>query len=446
MRRNHDRRVQGPRWVWLSSAAAVCLIAAAATQAAAQPAAATIAGDWEITRRPQFGSPQYDTVRFDVNADRVTGMAGGIKIEGTFRNGVIDATLQRGSDPPIGKLTGALKGGALSGEGNLGENTFTWSARRAADPPRGGPKTHVFAPTQFHNFFTSTIAPVLHVFPGDTVETRSVDAGGTDENGKRRAAGGNPLTGPFFVEGAFPGDTLVVKLNRVRLNRDSAISSGQIVASAVTPGYHRNAKFDDNFSSDWTLDREAGLARLTKPTARLKDYTVPLKPMLGCIGVAPPETASYRSGWLGAWGGNMDYNELREGATLYLPVFHPGALLFLGDGHAVEGDGELTGNALETSMEFSFTVDVIKKKSVPQPRAENAQYRMASGIANSLTDALQQATTNLARWLADDYKLEANEVAVVLGTAIRYDIAEVVDPMIHVVAKIDKKVLEPIPR
>jgi len=137
----------------------------------------------------------------------------------------------------------------------------------------------------------------------------------------------------------------------------------------------------------------------------------------------------------------MDYNQIGEGVTLYLPVFHPGALLFLGDGHAAQGDGELTGDALETSTEFTFTVDVIKGKGVPAPRAENAEYRMASGIANSLQDAVQQATTNLARWLIDDYKLNANEVAIVLGTAIRYDIAELVDPQLHVVAKIEKSVL-----
>jgi acetamidase/formamidase len=134
----------------------------------------------------------------------------------------------------------------------------------------------------------------------------------------------------------------------------------------------------------------------------------------------------------------MDYNQIVEGVTLYLPVFHPGALLFLGDGHAAQGDGELTGDALETSTEFTFTVDVIKGKDVPGPAAENAEYRMASGIANSLQDAVQQATTNLARWLIDDYKLNANEVAIVLGTAIRYDIAELVDPQLHVVAKIER--------
>jgi acetamidase/formamidase len=137
----------------------------------------------------------------------------------------------------------------------------------------------------------------------------------------------------------------------------------------------------------------------------------------------------------------MDYSGLREGVTVYVPVYREGALLFVGDGHAVEGDGELNGDALETSMEVEFTVDLVRGKSTQGPRFEDAEYLMASGIAGSLSDALQQATTELARWLERDYKLSANESNVVLGTSIRYDIAEVVDPQIHVVAKVSKAVL-----
>ncbi|MES1258215.1 MAG: acetamidase/formamidase family protein, partial [Acidobacteriota bacterium] len=195
------------------------------------------------------------------------------------------------------------------------------------------------------------------------------------------------------------------------------------------------------FSSEWKLDREANLAGLAKPTDRLKNFRVKLQPMLGCVGVAPPASQSFRAGWLGSWGGNMDYNEVREGVTVYLPVYQEGALLFVGDGHALEGDGELNGDALETSMDVEFTVDLIRGKSTQGPRFENDEYLMASGIAGSLQDALQQATTELARWLERDYQLSANESNVILGTSIRYDIAEVVDPQVHIVAKIRKAVL-----
>ena len=137
----------------------------------------------------------------------------------------------------------------------------------------------------------------------------------------------------------------------------------------------------------------------------------------------------------------MDYNGLREGTTLYLPVYQTGALLFVGDGHAAQGDGELTGDALETSMDVEFTVNLVSGQSTGGPRAENEEYIMAMGIAGSLPDALRQATTALARWLEKEYHLAPNETAIVLGTSIRYDIAEIVDPQVNVVAKLSKSVL-----
>jgi acetamidase/formamidase len=209
----------------------------------------------------------------------------------------------------------------------------------------------------------------------------------------------------------------------------------------VQPGYYRNAKFDEKFDSEWKLDRQARVGMLSKPTERLKNFKVKLQPMLGCVGVAPPANQSYRTGWLGSWGGNMDYNGLREGVTVYLPIYQEGALLFVGDGHALEGDGELNGDALETSMNVEFTVDLIRGKSTQGPRFESDEYLMASGIAGSLQDALQQATTELARWLERDYKLSPNESNIILGTSIRYEIAEVVDPQVHIVAKVSKAVL-----
>jgi acetamidase/formamidase len=122
-----------------------------------------------------------------------------------------------------------------------------------------------------------------------------------------------------------------------------------------------------------------------------------------------------------------------------LQVFQPGALLFVGDGHAAQGDGELTGNALETSLDLEFRVELIRGESAGVPRVEDAEYRMAMGIGGSLNEALQQATTNMAHWLERDFELNRAEVAYVLGTAMSYDIAEVVDPEYHVVAWLSKE-------
>ena len=142
----------------------------------------------------------------------------------------------------------------------------------------------------------------------------------------------------------------------------------------------------------------------------------------------------------------MDYKGLNSGVKLMLQVNEPGALLFMGDGHAAQGDGELTGDALETSMEFEFTVDVIPEKSIGTPRAENAEYLMAIGIGGSLDQALQRATTEMARWLEGDYKLNSTESAMILGFAVKYDVADLVGAQVSIVAKIPKNALAQLKR
>jgi amidase len=138
----------------------------------------------------------------------------------------------------------------------------------------------------------------------------------------------------------------------------------------------------------------------------------------------------------GSLGGNMDFNGVAEGATIFLNVQQPAALLYLGDAHAVQGDGELNGNALETSMDIVFTVDVQREKHIGTPRVENADYLM--GLSGSLDDAFGEATSELAAWLQTDYQLTSAEVASVLGTSIEYKISEVADRNVGVVAKIRK--------
>jgi acetamidase/formamidase len=137
----------------------------------------------------------------------------------------------------------------------------------------------------------------------------------------------------------------------------------------------------------------------------------------------------------------MDYNGMNAGVTLMLPVYEPGALLFVGDGHAAQGDGEILGNALETSMDVEFSVDLIKKKSIGWPRLENKEYVMVLGSARPLLQALQHATTELQRWLVSDYGYEERGAALLLGHAVEYDIANIVDPHFTVAAKIRKSLL-----
>ena len=400
-------------------------------------------GDWLITLI-EFGQPNYQRAELQFEGDRITGRSGPLTLEGTLRDGHVEFAAKRPDGTPAGNFSGTLTNGEIKGKGTRGQSPVEFTARRSKDRPAAS-QTYRFVPTVFYNYFNASAPPALTIFPGDTVESWSVDAGGADAQGARRSPGGNPLTGPFYVEGALPGDTLSVRFSRIRLTRDSAGSGQRVSPSALEPRYLAQQQEVRNFDSSWTLDRQAGLARLSKPTDKLKDYRVPMKPMLGCVGVAPPQQQSLRSGYLGSFGGNMDYNGLVEGTTVYLPVYQPGALLYVGDGHAAQGDGELTGDALETSTEWTFTVDVIHR-SINQPRLENAEYWMASGIANSLPEALQAATTNLSRWLEEEYKLNAAEIGVVLGTGMRYEVAELVDPEVHIVAKIAKSLLAPIPK
>jgi amidase len=404
-------------------------------------------GDWIVTLTT-YGEPDIMRLKLAPHEGGITGKIwDNAQLDGTVAGSKIVFRCSSEEDNTrrfCGTISVTFSADAMTGAGKLFNEEVKLAAKRA--PARtSSPATHVFAPTHYYRQFSGSAEPVLRINPGDTVKTKCVDAGGVDENGAHQSHGGDPLTGPFYVEGAVPGDTLAITLNRVRLNRDSAsIYNDTVVGSAVGPYYFRDLKRVENFDSSWKLDRASGTAKLAKPTDHLRNLRVPLRPMLGCIGVAPSNRQAYRSGNLGSFGGNMDYSQLKEGTTIYLPVAQMGALLYLGDGHAAQGDGELTGDALETSMDVEFTVDLIQGKSLGQPRFENAEYMMVSGIAGSLTQALREATTGLSRWLEDTYKLSPGEIAMLLGSSMRYDIAEIVDPEVHVVARLPKSILSQI--
>jgi amidase len=344
---------------------------------------------------------------------------------------------------PVGRLSVSVRQGALTGTGSLYGIPVTVRGTRPG-PPRRPPVTHDFAPTLYHLQYSGRVAPVLRISPGDRVRTRTLDNEGRDHSGQWRGMPGNPLTGPFHVEGAMPGDTLVVHLERVDLNRDTAkMYSGMLDRKAVQGGYAQEAA--PGWGRTWILDRTKGTARLEKP-GRLGALELPLRPMIGSIGVAPPLNQALFAGDLGFHGGNMDYRRHVAGATIYFPVWRAGALLSLGDGHALQGDGEISGQGLETSLDVEFRVELIKGKTLGQVWSEDSDFVMVSGIDNGLDGALQMATTGLARWLKENYRLNDSEVAALLSGAIEYDIAEIVDSRPHVVAKIAKKILLTIAR
>jgi amidase len=306
--------------------------------------------------------------------------------------------------------------------------------------------THDFEPTSFHVTIGSH-EPVLRVASGDTIRTWCVDAAGYDRNGEQITDGGNPQTGPFFVEGAEPGDTLAVHLVRVWPNRARGMS-GQVVAPhVVDPSFVSELPLREVGGDWWSIDLDRGTARLENPPPGLESLgELALAPMLGCFGVAPPEGQAISTATSSAHGGNMDYRGFRAGATVYFPVFVDGALLHVGDGHALQGDGEIVGTGIEVSVDVELTVEVLKDKQISWPRAEDDEFVMAIGNARPLDQAVQHATTELMRLLAEDHGLDFRASSALLGQCIRYDVGNVFDPAYTAVAKIEKRLLQVLAR
>jgi amidase len=412
-----------------------------------QAAATSLTGRW-IVNADYYGTPIYFSLELNQHYDKLTGNVDREKLEGNVTGNLVHFVVkdERGGK---GECTASLQGAVLSGSyvytdpddpDHPEKHQFT--ATRVPQRHTGAPQHHEFAPTVFYREFSAANRSVLTISPGDTVHTTTVDAAGTDEKGVARVLGGNPETGPFYVQTAVPGDTLVVHLKRVRLNRDWAISDDAVVDRGLDSDLAVKMK-DGGKTVRWHLDTTRGVATLEKPSEHLAAYSVPLRPMLGCVAVAPNAAqAAPGTGDSGRWGGNMDFNEIVEGATVYLPVNVPGALLYVGDGHAAQGDGELNGNALETSMDVEFTVDVIGGKRIRGPRVESATHIMAVGLEGSLDDSFRSATANMAQWLTDQYRLTPAEVAEVLGTSAEYKVSEVADRNAGIVLKINKERLQ----
>lgn len=307
----------------------------------------------------------------------------------------------------------------------------------------GFAETHRFQPKEFHNTFSSAHPPVLRIKAGDHVITSTIDAGGTDAAGVRRGQGPNPEIGPFFVEGAEPGDTLVVHLLRLETNRATGFSTSLLAPYAADPGFLRLEALRAPKSITWQIDKQKRIAYIDPGEFKGRRIELPLRPMLGCIATAPANKAAIPASYPDNFGGNMDYNGMGEGATVMLPVFEPGALLFLGDGHARQGDGEVDGTAIETSLDVEFSVDLLKRKKISWPRLENQDYIMVLGSSRALNEALQHATTELLRWLMESYGFDERGASLLLGQAMEYDISNVVDPEFTIVAKMRKRYIGP---
>jgi amidase len=315
----------------------------------------------------------------------------------------------------------------------------------------GAQPRQIVAETYYNTFYRAH--PVLaRIRPGETIVTKTIDASGRDHTGTVKGRPPNPLTGPFFVEGAEPGDALVIRFSRIRMNRNWGWSNYRLGLYSLTPesieGLYPNRYRPGEIIKErvsivpWDLDLDRQTVRLREPSSSVQKMEFPAKPMLGCVGVAPAGDFAPTSSPAGSYGGNLDYNEVAEGTTVILPVYHTGALLFIGDGHALQADGEPTGTGIETSMDVEFSVEVRKQINLTGPRAETRDHIISIGsqpeFVSAMNRGLQLATSDMVNWLTTEFKLEPWAAHLLIGYQGRYDVVTVAGT---VALKIPKSVL-----
>jgi acetamidase/formamidase len=294
---------------------------------------------------------------------------------------------------------------------------------------------HVFHPTRYYNVI-GTAEPVLRIADGDTIVADTIDASGLDKNEIAVGERPNPMTGPFHVEGAEPGDTLAVRIDRLTPSRATGWTYSPLAVTVLEP-----AAIIDRVPHQrvvWDIERNAGTVRLQEPPKGLDNFAPPIAPMIGCFGVAPARGQAIFTATSDRNGGNMDYRLFAPGTTAYFPIFVPGALFYLGDGHASQGDGEIAGTGIETSFEMEVTLSVVKR-TITWPRGETADDIFAVGNARPLEQALQHATTEMQRWLGEDYGLDQRAASHLMGQVVRYDVGNIFNPAYTVACRIAKR-------
>ena len=294
--------------------------------------------------------------------------------------------------------------------------------------------------------YAASYAPVAHLKSGNILETNTEDCFGNTiqkpGDTLSMATGDNPLTGPFYIDGAEPGDTLAVKILDLQVDSNQGVGAlapgfGAINSTGYTPMINPGIPEKIWF---YPIDHATNMATFKALDSDFK-VKIPLHPFFGCIGVAPSSGEARSSVVPAEFGGNMDSPEVSVGNTVYFPVNVPGAMLFLGDGHAVMGDGEVAGTAVEVPLRGRVQVKVIKGRKINWPRFENEQYIMTVGAYRPLDDALRIAFTELVGWIHNDYGLSELDAYELLSEVAEIHLNEMVDPNYVVVAKINKKYL-----
>jgi acetamidase/formamidase len=310
-------------------------------------------------------------------------------------------------------------------------------AGAAAATPLAAQDTVRFTPTVGHPTF-AVREPALRIKPNTVLISNTMFG-----PYYTRAGGAFPgEVGPIYVEGATTNDMLVVKILKVAPNHE--IAAAQIYSDfGGLASDARVRMLNDPITARryiWELDRQKMTGTTELPDSRSKSITVDLQPMLGRIAVAPRGAEAFAGLWPGNFGGNMDAPELREGTTVYLPVFHDGAYLYFGDGHARQGQGEVAGTGLETSMDVVLQIDIVKGRQIDWPRLEDDRYIMVAGSGRPLIDAFRLAHIELIEWLGE-YGFGKLDAYALLGQLAESTVANIVDPNYTVIAKFPKRYL-----
>lgn len=300
---------------------------------------------------------------------------------------------------------------------------------------------HDLDPQAFYNTHGQHPA-ALHVNPGDTVVFHTLDAFGYDRASVQRGEQPNPQSGPVWVEGAEPGDALEVTIVRLTPSRPLGWTRYPLATNVVDPD--SVIFFPERAAADWAVDVESWTARLVNPPASLADLVLPLDPMIGCFGVAPLGGEAISTSTPGPHGGNMDWRGFRAGTTVWFPVGVEGALLSAGDGHARQGDGEISGTGIEISMEMELRLGLRKGWTINWPRGITSDGKeiFTVGNARPLDQALQHATTEMVNWLAADYGYDLTAASHLMGQTVGYDIGNVYNPAYTVICRMALDVLQ----
>jgi acetamidase/formamidase len=289
--------------------------------------------------------------------------------------------------------------------------------------------------------------PLQRIAPGTRIVTWTEDCfdgvvkTSADLPSKVMAPGhDNPQTGPFFVEGAEPGDTLAIRILTLEPARPWAVSSFGPGFGALV-GTDRTAMLGPDFpETTWRYDvDERKHVAKTRSADGKQAWEVPLAPFLGCLGVAPSGGEVRTTIVPGSFGGNMDCPEVRAGNTVYLGVNVPGGLVSFGDGHFAMGDGEIMGAAVEGAMNVELVVELVKKSYTPIPRIENAEEVMFVGSGRPLEDAARVAFKAMVGWVREATGLSELDAYQFVSQNAKAPIIQIVDPEYTVLVKIEKK-------